>query len=559
MPIFKKIIILTLCTFGLFSCKTENKPNIIFILTDDQRWDALGFAGNDIIHTPEMDQLASEGTYFKNAMVTTPICAASRATLLTGLHERTHNFDFSTGDVRNAYMAASYPLLLKENGYQTGFFGKLGIKSAIKDTLFHQSEYYDRANKPDRKSYFYKTLGADTVHLTRYTGQKALDFIDQSSSNEPFCLSLSFSAPHAADGAEDQYFWQEETDYLFQDLTIPDPLISHDSIFNKLPEKVKTGFNRLRWTWRYDTPEKYQHSVKGYYRMIAGIDLEIGKIRAKLKAKGIDKNTVIILMGDNGYFLGERQLAGKWLMYDNNLRVPLIINDPRTAKSSVVSDIALNVDVPATILSLAGIAKPTTWQGNSLLPYVNQDVDIKGRESTLVEHLWEFEHIPPSEGIRTKNLKYMRYINDKTLEELYDLDNDPMELYNLAANPSWTSAKSELKATLAKYTTAYTDDYAKGPYALKVSRNSQPMFTWQIQEKSISQKAYQILVATTAELLENNIGDLWNSGQVKSSKLKTLYEGLLLKKTEKYFWKVRIWDADNYTTNYSENMTLSIE
>jgi len=559
MPIFKRFVILTLCTIGLFSCKTETKPNIIFILTDDQRWDALGFAGNEIIHTPEMDQLAKEGTYFKNAMVTTPICAASRATLLTGLHERTHNFDFRAGDVRQEYMAASYPLLLKENGYHTGFFGKLGIKSAIKDTLFNQSEYYDRANEPDRKSYFYKTLGADTVHLTRYTGQKALDFIDQSSGDKPFCLSLSFSAPHAADGAEDQYFWQEETDYLFQDITIPEPLISHDSIFNKLPEKVKTGFNRLRWTWRYDTPEKYQHSMKGYYRMIAGIDLEIGKIRAKLKAKGMDKNTVIILMGDNGYFLGERQLAGKWLMYDNNLRVPLIINDPRTAKSSIISDIALNVDVPATILSLAGIAKPTTWQGNSLLPYVNQDTNIKGRESTLVEHLWEFEHIPPSEGIRTKNLKYMRYINDKTLEELYDLDNDPMELYNLAANPSWASAKSELKTTLATYHTAYTDDYSKGPYALKVSSNSQPLLTWQIQEKAISQKAYQVLAASTAESLENNIGDLWNSGQVKSSELKTLYKGLALKQTEKYFWKVRIWDADNYTTNYSENMTLSID
>ena len=254
-----------------------------------------------------MDNLARTGTYFNNAIVTTPICAASRASILTGLHERSHNFNFQTGNVREEYMVNSYPALLKNNGYYTGFFGKYGVLYDHLDKQFDVYESYDRNNNfKDRRGYFYKTLGKDTVHLTRYTGQKALDFIDAvSGKDKPFCLSLSFSAPHAHDRAPDQYFWQQETDKLLQNTTIPEPALNEDKYFEALPENVRTGFNRLRWTWRYDTPEKYQHSLKGYYRMISGIDREIKKIREKLKEQGLDGNTVIILMGDNGYFLGD--------------------------------------------------------------------------------------------------------------------------------------------------------------------------------------------------------------------------------------------------------------
>ena len=196
----------------LFAQKQKNtskKPNIIFILTDDQRYDALGYAGNPYVKTPEMDKLAKSGTYFKNAIVTTPICAASRTSILTGLHERSHNFNFQTGNVREEYMASSYPTVLKNNGYHTGFFGKYGVLYEALDQQFDVYESYDRNNKfDDRRGYYYKTLGQDTVHLTRYTGQKAIDYIESSSSDKPFCLSLSFSAPHAHDKAEKQYFWQ---------------------------------------------------------------------------------------------------------------------------------------------------------------------------------------------------------------------------------------------------------------------------------------------------------------------------------------------------------------
>ena len=153
------------------------------------------------------------------------------------------------------------------------------MKYDKEEELFDVIESYDRNGQyKDYRGYYYKTLDGDTVHLTRYTGQRALDFIEQAPQNQPFCLSLSFSAPHAHDPAPLQYFWQEASDSLLAHTTIPDPGLAEDTYFDILPEAVRGGFNRLRWHWRYDTPEKYQHSVKGYYRMIAGIDREIAAI-----------------------------------------------------------------------------------------------------------------------------------------------------------------------------------------------------------------------------------------------------------------------------------------
>ncbi|HWR99011.1 MAG TPA: sulfatase-like hydrolase/transferase, partial [Prolixibacteraceae bacterium] len=312
---------------------TNKRPNIIFILTDDHRTSATGYAGNKIVQTPEMDKLAREGTWFENSFATTPICAASRASILSGLHERTHKYTFQTGPVREEYMQTSYPRILKESGYYTGFYGKLGVNYEHKERMFDVHEDYDRDGRyPDRRGYFYKTLGKDTVHLTRYTGEKAIQFIKNAPADKPFCLSISFSAPHAHDPAPDQYFWDAGTAALYKEVVIPDPDLKDDKYFNALPEGVRNGFSRLRWGWRFDTPGKYQEMVKGYYRMISGVDLEIAKIRQQLKASGLEKNTVIMLMGDNGYFLGERQIADKWMMYDLSVKVPLIIYDPRVKK-----------------------------------------------------------------------------------------------------------------------------------------------------------------------------------------------------------------------------------
>jgi len=556
------LIGLILNGFSIFA-QTTQKPNIIFILTDDQRWSALGYAGNKLAQTPEMDKLAETGVYFSQAMVTTPICSASRASIFSGVRERTHKYTFQTGPLREELKETAYPKLLKDAGYYNGFFGKFGVNFPGKERMFDVIEDYDRnGSYSDYRGYYYKTLNGDTVHLTRYTGQKALDFIDNAPSEKPFCLLLSFSAPHAHDNAPDQYFWQEEPGKLYQNMDMPAPELADDKYFNALPDAVREGFNRVRWHWRYDTPEKYQHSVKGYYRMIKGIDLEIAKIREKLKEKGLEKNTVIILMGDNGQFLGERQLAGKWLMYDNSVRVPMIVYDPRVKKHRDISEMALNIDIPATILDLAGVDIPDVYQGKSLVPVVSGKEKSLDRDTVLIEHLWEFENIPPSEGVRTKDWKYLRYINDKTDEELYSLKDDPKETKNLAKDAKYQKVLQELRAKNDELVQRYKGSFSGIPFGLTVELIREPKFTeiidskpefgWMIPEEAVTQKAYQVLLASTKENIDNNIGDIWNSGRVsgsQSSNIEPACEPLLENHT--YFWKVRIYDKDNRLSEYS--------
>jgi alpha-L-rhamnosidase len=548
----------------LFSQKKRNtRPNIIFILTDDHRHDALGYAGNKYAHTPEMDKLASAGTYFKKAVATTPICAASRASILSGLHERTHKYTFQTGNIRQEYMATAYPKVMKQSGYFTGFFGKFGVNYDRLGDLFDVHEDYDRNNNfKDRRGYFYKTLGKDTVHLTRYTGQKAIDFISQAPKDKPFCLSLSFSAPHAHDGAPDQFFYDEQTAKLLDNVKIDPPPLATDPYFDAQPSKVRAGFSRLRWTWRFDQPDKYQRMVKAYYRMIAGVDLEIGKIREQLKKQGLDQNTVIILMGDNGYFLGERQLADKWLMYDLSVRVPLIIYDPRIRQHQDVEAMALNVDVAATIAELGRVPLPQSWQGKSLYPLLKKAAPNLHRDTILIEHLWEFENIPPSEGVRTNDWKYFRYVNDKSWEELYDLKNDPNEEHNLAKNLGFQAILTQLRQSTERLIQQYRDPYSGVPSGLSVEyirqpaqvaiKDPTPEYAWLVPTEAVVQKAYQILVASSKTKIDQNTGDVWDSGQVRKNTASNItHRGAPLQPDQTYFWKVRIWDQDNRLSDYS--------
>ncbi len=561
------VIALIGCTFATKGAIAANngkeRPNIIFILTDDQRWDALGYAGNKIIQTPEMDKLAEQGVYFQQAMVTTPICSASRASIFSGLHERTHKYTFQTNDIREEYMETAYPKLLKQAGYYTGFYGKFGVNFPDKKAMFDKIEDYDRNGLfPDRRGYYYKTLGKDTVHLTRYTGQQALDFIDTAPADKPFCLSLSFSAPHAHDNAPLQYFWQQEPDKLYQDMDMPEPKLAEDKYFNALPLSVREGFNRLRWTWRYDTPEKYQHSVKGYYRMIYGVDLEIAKIRKKLAETGQDKNTVIIFMGDNGYFLGERQLAGKWLMYDNSIRVPMIVYDPRVSKHLDISEMALNIDIPATILDLADVKIPKTYQGKSLVPIISGKEKSMQRDTVLIEHLWEFDNIPPSEGLRTAQWKYMRYINDKSSEELYNLKSDPQEINNLAKKAKYQKTLLQFRKKNDELAKKYADPYSGIPSGLTVEYirdpsytkiiDNKPEFSWFVPKEALVQKGYQVLVSSSKQNINNNLGDVWNSGNMRSVQNTNIeLGGEPLQANKTYYWKVRIFDKDNRISEYS--------
>lgn len=178
--IHSSILFSLLIPLGSFAkeIKKEKLPNILFILTDDQRWDAMGYAGNTIIQTPEIDRLAREGMYFRNAFASTPISAASRASILTGLYERTHGYTFGTGQLKEEFVSIAYPLQLRKKGYYTGFFGKFGVYYDGYKNMFDEADSYDRMDKfPDKRGYNYKTIEGDTVHLTKYTGYQAKNLL----------------------------------------------------------------------------------------------------------------------------------------------------------------------------------------------------------------------------------------------------------------------------------------------------------------------------------------------------------------------------------------------
>ncbi len=428
------------------SCKPEKKPNIIFLLTDDQRWDALGYAGNNIIKTPNMDRLASEGVFFENAYVTTPICAVSRASILSGQYARRHGIHgFSTHFTDSAY-AKTYPMLLKAAGYKTGFIGKYGIGKE-EDFPWEKYDYWKCFGGQGR--YWHRREDGTWVHLTELMGDWAVEFIDRMSPDTAFCLSVSFKAPHVQDGDPNQFLYDSAYADLYENVTIPVP-VTADSVYweSFAPFFKKHNEARIRWAKRFATPEMYQRSVKGYYRLIYGIDVVIGRIREELAEKGLDDNTVIILMGDNGFYLAEHGMAGKWYAHKESVSVPLIYFDPRN-KGKIHGmrrdEIALNIDIAPTILDLAGVEVPERVQGRSLLKLMARKKKGDWREAFLFEHLFKHSTIPMSEGVIGEKYKYVRFLVDEPQNEwLFDLEKDLREVVNFADSASYSSVKDSL-------------------------------------------------------------------------------------------------------------------
>jgi arylsulfatase A-like enzyme len=325
-------------------------------------------------------------------------------------------------------MYQSYPYLLRQAGYNTGFVGKFGVKvnEGIEDSMFTWS----------KKTFFpyMKEIDGQQMHLADINGDHAINFI-KSSKDTPFCLSLSFWSPHAEDSKEEQYFWPDYVDSLYKNDVIPTPGTADPAFFEALPDFLKTSMNRKRWYWRYDSLEKRQRMVKGYYKMISTVDHVISRIQHSLDEEGLADNTVIILMGDNGYFLGERGYAGKWTLHEHSIRVPLIIYDPRqpqSSRSKTYSEMVLNVDVTPTILSLAGVNVPEHYHGESLMAFYDQ-APKKWRSSIFLEHRLEGNPLLiKTDGIRDDTWKFIRYDDHPDFVELYNHRDDPNETQNLA-------------------------------------------------------------------------------------------------------------------------------
>jgi arylsulfatase A-like enzyme len=426
--------------------RADDRPNVIFFLSDDQRDDFLSCAGHPIVRTPHIDLLAAEGVRFENAFVTTSICAASRATLLTGLYERSHKYTFGTPPISAEQIAASYPALLRKAGYRTGFVGKFGVgvpPDAQRKVMF------DSFVPLNRNPYFKPQPDGTLRHLTNITGDKSIEFIESCSPDQPFCLSVSFNASHAEDSDLENHFpWPPEEDGLYDDLIMPAPRVEVE-FWKQLPEFFHNSMHRTRWFWRWDTPEKFQHNTRAYFRMITGLDRNIGRVLEAVRERGFAENTVVIFMGDNGYYQGSRGFAGKWSHFEESLRVPLVIFDPRVpreARGRIVKPIALNVDVPATIVDLATESVPETYQGRSLIPFVFNRPAKDWRTDFFCEHLMDRFDIPKYEGVRGTRYVYARYFENLPAGEfLHDLESDPLQLKNLAGDPRYADVLKTMR------------------------------------------------------------------------------------------------------------------
>ncbi|OHB79418.1 MAG: hypothetical protein A2Z25_21375 [Planctomycetes bacterium RBG_16_55_9] len=434
------------CESGIIGHAAPKKPpNIVFLLTDDHRWDAMGCAGNSVVQTPNMDAMAYDGVRFTNTFVTTSICACSRASIFTGQWTRRHGIkDFNTPFSPEA-LEQTYPMLLRAAGYRIGFIGKYGV-GPKQDLPIDKYDYW--RGFPGQGTYEHKDENGNYKHLTQIMGEQAIEFLQGCSKDQPFCLSISFKAPHVQDNDPRQFVYDRAHANLYKDVTIPTPETADPRYFEALPEFLWTSEARRRWEIRFSTPEKYQESVKGYYRLITGVDIEIGKIRDRLAQLGLADNTVLILTGDNGFYLGEYGLAGKWFPHEKSIRVPLIVFDPRASRKfrrRTLGQTVLNVDIAPTILEMAGVGVPEQMQGRSLVPLLEVLGKTPGwRTEFFYEHPFEHKTIARTVGLRTERYKYARYV-DYDYEELYDLKNNPEETINLAKDEKYQDTLAALK------------------------------------------------------------------------------------------------------------------
>lgn len=425
------------------------RPNIVFLLTDDQRFDALGCAGNPLIKTPNIDALAATGVRFTNHFVTTAICNCSRASIFTGQYERRHGIvDFKT-PLTPEQWARTYPALLRQAGYRTGFTGKFGVGDAPYIAAKSADFDFFRGKPGQGGPLFIDPKDPTHTHATARFGQDALDFLDGCTKDKPFCLSVSFNSPHARDGKPREFQPDVRDESLYAVDTIPTPETAGDAYYQRLPEFAKHGEGRKRWEARFKTPEMFQATMRDYYRLVSGIDREVGRIVDKLAEKGLAENTVIVFTSDNGWFAGERGMADKWLMYEESIRVPLIVVDPRLPKDQrgrTDSAMTLNIDFAPTLLDYAGVTAPPQMQGRSLRPVIAGRTPADWRTRFFYEHHYGPKIIPPSEGVRTTRWAYLRWIAPNPVtEELYDLQADPREKDNLAADPKHAAVMQEMR------------------------------------------------------------------------------------------------------------------
>ncbi|MFO1441471.1 MAG: sulfatase [Verrucomicrobiaceae bacterium] len=446
-----------------FALHAAPKPNVLFILCDDLRPDALGCYGSKHVKTPHIDRLASEGVRFANTFCTTSLCSPSRASILSGLYAHTHGVTNNFTEYPNSM--PSFPSVLHDAGYATAYFGKYHMgenndepRPGFDRFVTHkgQGSYFDtewNLNGKERKVIkgYYTTVVTDL----------AMDWLKQQSAEKPWCAFIGHKAPHSFYTPEPKY------EHSFDDVRVPYPATAFhlDDKPAWMKQRLYTwhGIYGPLFEWRKkfpdDRPEAvkdFENMVHGYWGTVLSVDDSVARVRAWLEETKQLDNTIIVFMGDNGLLEGEHGMVDKRTAHEPSLRIPLVIRYPGLGAGKVVPQQALTVDMAPSLLELCSAPALPKSHGQSWVKLV-QNGDPAWRTSWFYHYNYEkqFPYTPNVRAIRTDRWKYIHYPHgdgsaDKHLSELYDLQNDPGETKNLINDPKLAGTITELKAELAK-------------------------------------------------------------------------------------------------------------
>ncbi len=456
-----KPLILTLLSLAAFSVSAPAKqPNILYVLCDDLRLEALGCYGSAHVKTPHIDQLAAEGVRFANAFCTTSICSPSRASLMTGLYAHKHGVvnNFTELPVE----LETFPKRLQKAGYQTAYLGKWHMgedndepRPGFDHWISHkgQGKYFDtefnfNGKKREVVPGYYTTVVTDM----------ALDWLKQRSQDKPWCLMLGHKAPHSF------YFPEPKYENAFDHVKIPYPATAFQ-LEDKptwIKERLYTwhGIYGPLFEWRKNFPDDspaavkdFEAMVRAYWGTVLSVDDSMGRLRAWLEQTGQLENTLILFLGDNGLLEGEHGMVDKRTAHEASLRIPMILRGPG-APAKVIQQQVLTVDVAPSLLDMCGQPPLENVDGRSWRQLLVEG-DPSWRTSWLYYYNYEkqFPYTPNVRAIRTDSWKYIRYPHgdgtpDRHMAELYDLKNDPGETKNLINDPAKKALVEELRAAL---------------------------------------------------------------------------------------------------------------
>ena len=459
--LFALLLALPLSNSGQ-SVAVPTRPNIVFILVDDLRWDELGIAGHPFIKTPNIDRIAHEGAMFRNAFMTTPLCSPSRASFLTGQYAHTHGIIDNVDRSAASYQLVTFPQLLHQAGYESAFIGKWHMGNDEKPrpgfdrwvSFKGQGTYIDPPINEDGRQV--KRTGYTTDILNGY----AVEFIKRRH-DKPFLVYLAHKAIHPEvtqndDGSVDLTAAERFIPARRHETAFVGKRIPHRPNYGRAPEG-KPALQRQIGTLPPlgAATVTSDQAILERQRTLLAIEDGVGEILKALKATGQLDNTVIVFTSDNGYFYGEHGLSvERRLAYEESIRLPLLMRYPKVIRAGTVRDeFALNIDLAPTLLSLAGVGVPDKVQGRSLLPLLKGERPA-WRDSFLIE-LYSDKVFPRIsqmgyKAVRNGRWKYIHYLELDGMDELYDLKSDPYEMKNVIKEPGAKKALQQMKAELER-------------------------------------------------------------------------------------------------------------